>query len=82
MRLAIAAWVVFLLTVGCAPRTDLYGEATSGGDDPAGGSAAGALVDPPAGTTDVPSNLAAVVARLPAAVATRGRDVPPAPVER
>ena len=72
MRLAIAAWVVFLLSVGCAPQTDLYGEAATGGDDPAGGSAAGALVDPPAGTTDVPSNLAAVVARLPAAVATAG----------
>lgn len=72
VRLVIAAWVVFLLTVGCAPQTDLYGEATTGGSDPAGGSAAGALIDPAAGTTDVPSNLAAVVARLPAAIATAG----------
>ena len=66
--LAIAAGLV--LAVGCAPETDLYGQAAMSGSgaDPAGGSAAGALVDPPAGTTDVPSNLAAVVARLPAAI--------------
>ena len=72
MRLAIAAWAVFLLTLGCAPQTDLYGQASPGGSDPAGGSAAGALVDPAAGTTDVPSNLAAVVARLPVAVIIAG----------
>jgi len=68
--LALAAW--FLLTMGCAPRTDLFGEAATGGDDPAGGTAAGALVDPPAGTTDVPSNLAAIVARLPAPIRLGG----------
>ncbi len=65
--LAAAAWL--LLTIGCAPQTDLYGEAAGGGSDPAGGSAAGALVDPPAGTTGVPSNLAAIIARLPVAIA-------------
>src|SRR5581483_9059902 len=68
--LAIVAGLV--LALGCAPQTDLYGQAAMGGDDPAGGSAAGALVDPPAGTTDVPSNLAAIVARLPAAIALAG----------
>jgi Lamin Tail Domain len=56
------------VTVSCAPRTDLYREAANGGEDPAGGSAAGALVDPPAGATDVPSNLAAVTVRLPSAI--------------
>ncbi len=66
LLLALAAW--FLLAVGCAPQTDLFGEAATGGGDPAGGSAAGSLVDPPAGTTDVPSNLAAIVARLPAPI--------------
>jgi lamin tail-like protein len=71
-RRATAAWIVLLLAVGCAPETDLYGEATTGGSDPTGGSAAGALVDPAAGTTDVPSNLAAVVARLPAAIVVVG----------
>jgi hypothetical protein len=70
LRFAIAAWCA--LAVGCAPQTDLYGEATTGGGDPAGGSAAGALVDPAAGTADVPSNLAAVVVRLPAAIVIAG----------
>jgi len=68
--LLIAVGVWFLLLAGCAPRTDLYGQTAMGGVDPAGGSAAGSLVDPPAGTTDVPSNLAAIVARLPAAIAS------------
>ena len=36
----------------------------------------------PPGTTDVPSNLAAIVARLPAAIAIGERDVSPAPVGR
>ena len=53
---------------GCAPRTDLFAQATPGVDQPGGGSAAGALVDPQAGTTGVPSNLAAVVARVPVAL--------------
>jgi hypothetical protein len=70
LPIAVAVW--FLLVAGCAPQPDLYGQAAMGGADPAGGSAAGALVDPPAGTTDVPSNLAAIVARLPAAIAIAG----------
>jgi hypothetical protein len=64
--------VLFLLGVGCAPNTDLYGEAMPGSGDPTGGTAAGALVDPPAGTIGVPSNLAAVVVRLPAPIAPGG----------
>ena len=51
------------------PRTDLFGETSSGGGDPVGGSAAGALIDPPAGTADVPTNLAAIAVRLPVALA-------------
>jgi hypothetical protein len=58
--------------IGCAPRTDLFGEAMPGADEPGGGSAAGALVDPQAGTPDVPSNLAAVVARVPVALKVDG----------
>ncbi len=61
--------LLVLLRAGCAPRTDLFGEASSGGGDPVGGSAAGALIDPPAGTADVPSNLAAIAVRLPVALA-------------
>jgi hypothetical protein len=61
--------VLFFVAVGCAPHTDLYAEATTGGGDPAGGSAAGALVDPPAGASGVPDNLAGVVVRLPVAIA-------------
>jgi hypothetical protein len=72
MRHPLAIAALLGLALGCAPQTDLYGQAVMGGADPAGGSAAGALVDPPAGTTDVPSNLAAVVARLPAAIAIEG----------
>jgi hypothetical protein len=68
MRHLLAIAAGFVLAVGCAPETDLYGQAAMGGADPSGGSAAGALVDPPAGTADVPSNLAAIVARLPAAI--------------
>jgi hypothetical protein len=60
--------VLFFVAVSCAPRTDLYAEATTRGTDPAGGSAAGALVDPPAGATGLPRNLAAVTVRLPAAI--------------
>ena len=58
--------------VSCAPPTDLFHEAATGGDDPGGGSAAGALVDPPAGTTGLATNLAAVTVRLPAAIQVAG----------
>lgn len=61
--------VLFFVAVSCAPRTDLYAEATKPGSGPGGGSAAGALVDPPAGTAGLPRNLAALTVRLPAAIA-------------
>jgi hypothetical protein len=61
--------MLVLLGADCAPRTDLFGETSTGGGDPGGGSAAGALIDPPAGTADVPSNLAAIAVRLPVALA-------------
>ena len=53
----------------CAPQTDLT-TGTPTGDTPAApsGPAGATLVDPVAGATDVPLNLAAVVVRFPAAV--------------
>jgi hypothetical protein len=68
LALAILLSALFLCAVGCAPKTDLFGQAPGGAGEPAGGSAAGSLVDPRAGTTDVPSNLAAIVARLPSPI--------------
>src|SRR4051812_25395348 len=57
-----------LLQAGCAPQTDLHGPDGTG--DPAGaGTAAGALIEPRAGSTDVPWNLAAISVRVPAALA-------------
>jgi hypothetical protein len=71
MTLAFLLFVaaLFFVALSCAPRTDLYVEATTPGTDPGGGSAAGALVDPPAGTDRLPRNLAALAVRLPAAIA-------------
>jgi hypothetical protein len=60
--------VLFFVAVSCAPPTDLYAEGASRGTDPAGGSAAGALVDPPAGAVGLPRNLAALTVRLPVAI--------------
>jgi hypothetical protein len=54
----------------CAPETDLTripGATTGGGAVPVGPAGA-TLVDPVAGATDVPLNLAAIVVRFPAAV--------------
>src|SRR5262245_49170514 len=54
----------------CAPETDLTqipGATDDGGAVP-GGPAGATLVDPVAGATDVPLNLAAVIVRFPAAV--------------
>ena len=71
MTLAFLLFVaaLFFVAVSCAPRTDLYAEANTHGSDPGGGSAAGALVDPPAGTDGLPRNLAGLTVRLPAAIA-------------
>jgi hypothetical protein len=67
------AAALLLTTVGCAPETDLFREGGGSDGDPTGtASAAGALIDPRAGATDVPWNLAAVTARLPAAIVTAG----------
>jgi len=53
----------------CAPDTELTAVSLGGGNDrPPLGPAGAALVDPPAGATDVPVNLAAIVLRLPAPV--------------
>jgi hypothetical protein len=54
----------------CAPETDLTRIPGASGDaaDVPGGPAGATLVDPVAGATDVPLNLAAVVVRFPAAV--------------
>src|SRR5580765_7722003 len=68
--LAVLTGALLLAGAGCAPDTDLYRDGAGDGNDPAGaGTAAGALVDPRAGSTDVPWNLAAVTVRLPAGIA-------------
>jgi hypothetical protein len=56
--------------VGCAPETDLT-NIPGGGGPPGGGagvSATGELVDPAAGSSGVPINLAAVTVRFPAPI--------------
>jgi hypothetical protein len=68
--MAGALVVAAVTAAGCAPDTDLYATAGGAGGDPVGGgTAAGVLVDPHAGATDVPVNLAAITVRLPAAIA-------------
>jgi lamin tail-like protein len=53
----------------CAPETDLTNISAGGDRAPGGGGPAGAtLVDPVAGSIDVPLNLAAVLVRFPASV--------------
>jgi len=73
LTLAAPLLLALVAIVGCVPETDLFREGGDPGGDPMGAaSAAGALVDPRAGATDVPWNLAAVTARLPAAIVTAG----------
>jgi hypothetical protein len=74
--LAIVVGTVALLTVivlsGCAPDTDLFDEPLADQLPGAGAAAAGrsgaVLVDPAAGTRDVPPNLSAITVRFPAPV--------------
>src|SRR5436190_21396312 len=55
--------------LACAPETDLTSVPAAGGGTTGAGPPAGAiLVDPVAGATDVPLNLAAVVVRFPSPV--------------
>jgi hypothetical protein len=66
---AITVLLLALLTAGCAPATDLTGAAGAGeGSADGAGPGGGALVDPAAGTSDVPTNLAAILLRFPAPV--------------
>jgi len=67
----IALFPVFLIPLGvaCTPQTDLTSVAATGATPPTPTGPAGAtLVDPAAGATGVPLNLAGVVVRFPAAV--------------
>ena len=69
---APTALAVSLLAVACGPNTDLIGEgagspASAGGQN-GGMASVAALVNPSAGTADVPVNLAAVTVRFPVAV--------------
>ena len=58
-----------LLDAGCVPQTDLAAEGGGAGGATSGGTVATAsLVDPPAGATDVPLNLAAVWVKFPGPV--------------
>ena len=88
MRAPVIVLVPVLLTVlgvACTPQTDLTSVAATGATPPMPIGPAGAtLVDPAAGATGVPLNLAGVVVRFPAAVSwgtgglvvCNGQDVP------
>src|SRR5262252_6429619 len=72
VSLAVAGAALMVVCAGCAPETDLVG-AGAGGPGTAAGVAApgpggGLLVDPTAGSAEVPVNLAAVMVRFPAPV--------------
>ena len=71
--------------LACTPATDLEQEqksaspteATSGDlSSPAAAPLAGVLVDPPSGSTDMPTNLATIVARFTEAVEPAGANLP------
>lgn len=65
----LLVWLVWSL-VGCAPDTDLTNEPPRGGSSAGPLAPAGVLlVEPAAGSSDVPPNLAAVVVRFAAPVA-------------
>ena len=72
MRARVTVLVAVLLTfmeAGCTPQTDLTNVAATGATPPTPTGPAGAtLVDPAAGATGVPLNLAGVVVRFPAAL--------------
>ncbi len=72
MRASVTLLVPVLLTffdVACTPETDLTDVTATGATPPVPTGPAGAtLVDPAAGATGVPLNLAGVVVRFPAAV--------------
>jgi hypothetical protein len=66
-RRSLSSLVLFLC--GCAPETDLTNVPGAGAGPAATAGPGGAtLVDPTAGSTEVPLNLAAVVVQLPSAV--------------
>ncbi len=61
-------WAFVMLPAACAPQTDLTRIPASGAGSPALAVAGAVLLDPAAGATDVPMNLAAVVVRFAAPV--------------
>jgi hypothetical protein len=69
---AAVAGAALLAGGGCAPETDLVSSSGAGSGAVAGGAApgpgGGLLVDPAAGATEVPVNLAAVVVQFPGPV--------------
>src|SRR3982751_1861171 len=64
----LIALLLVAVVGACAPDTELTAVSRGGTARPPLGPAGAALVDPPAGATDVPVNLAAIVLRLPAPV--------------
>jgi hypothetical protein len=61
-------WALVVLATACAPDTDLTRIPASGVGSPALAVAGAMLLDPAAGATDVPVNLAAVIVRFAAPV--------------
>jgi hypothetical protein len=68
LRSGTALLMVGAAASACAPPTDLTDVTTGGGAPPPTGPAGALLVDPAAGATAVPLNLAAVVVQFPRAV--------------
>ena len=77
--------VLSFVTLACSPNTDLQQEqaatpapeATSGQlSSPESDPLAGVLVDPPSGSTDLPTNLASIVVRFTEEVEAAGADLP------
>lgn len=68
-HLVLLIGAVVAPALACAPETDLSNVSATGAPPPPTGPAGAMLVDPPAGATGVPLNLAGVVVRFPAAIA-------------
>jgi hypothetical protein len=66
-RTFVLAWLL-LIAAACAPETDLTRIPASGFGSPALAVAGATLLDPAAGTVDVPVNLAAVIVRFAAPI--------------
>jgi hypothetical protein len=66
--LGVLAFILLFTFAGCLPETDLQTSGPPGGSSGSAPAAGGTLVDPVAGASEVPVNLAAVTLRFPGPV--------------